>query len=537
MSKTVNLNLKNLTSSFYAQNGYILPKYDIAKVTKATLDNPTWVHFGAGNIFRAFPAKCLQQLLNNNEATTGIIIAEGFDYEIIDAVFKPYDNLTLDVTLRSDASIQKEVIASMVAAYKVDPSFEQDFAALEKAFINPSLQMVSFTITEKGYQLQNSQGYYTNVKVDFVTGLIKPTSYLGKVVYFLHKRFLSGMYPLTLVSMDNCSHNGLILKKSILEIANELLKNQQTTPEFIQYLTNNVAYPCSMIDKITPRPDNKIAQNLESEGFLDNKITVTNKNTYVASFVNGESTQYLIIEDNFKNGRPALEKAGFIFTSMEIVDQVEKMKVCTCLNPLHTVLAIYGCLLGYNAIYEEMKDKELVNFIKIVGYTEGLPVVVDPKIINPKNFIDEVINERLPNPFIPDTPQRIATDTSQKLKIRFGETIKAYVSDPSLNQCDLIAIPLVLAGWIRYLLALDDNLTPFTLSPDPLLNELQVIVENIEIGQILTINDLEGLLRDSNIFGVDLIEIGLAAKVIAYLNELLAGKGAIRKTLNKYFHN
>ena len=95
--------------------------------------------------------------------------------------------------------------------------------------------------------------------------------------------------------------------------------------------------------------------------------------------------------------------------------------------PLHTALAVYGCLLGYNSIADEMKDNELRALVEKIGYDEGMPVVIDPKIINPSDFIHEVVEKRLPNPFVPDSPQRIATDTSQKMSVRFGETIKAYV--------------------------------------------------------------------------------------------------------------
>ena len=86
--------------------------------------------------------------------------------------------------------------------------------------------------------------------------------------------------------------------------------------------------------------------------------------------------------------------------------------------------------LGYTKISEEMKDEQLKKLVEHIGYQEGLPVVVNPGVINPKDFIDTVLNVRFPNPFMPDTPQRIATDTSQKLAIRFGETIKAYDAAP-----------------------------------------------------------------------------------------------------------
>ena len=131
------------------------------------------------------------------------------------------------------------------------------------------------------------------------------------------------------------------------------------------------------------------------------------------------------------------------------MNKVERMKVTTCLNPLHTALAVCGCLLGYNRISEEMKDEDLVRLIRKIGYTEGLPVVTDPGVISPKEFIDTVVEVRLPNPFMPDTPQRIACDTSQKIPIRFGETIKSYLADKARDVKDLDAIPMAIAAWIR----------------------------------------------------------------------------------------
>ena len=141
------------------------------------------------------------------------------------------------------------------------------------------------------------------------------------------------------------------------------------------------------------------------------------------------------------------------------------MKVTACLNPLHTALAIFGCLLGYNLIADELKDKELKKLIEKLGYKEAMRVVPDPKIINPLEFIKEVIEVRFSNPYIPDTPQRIATDTSQKISIRFGETIKSYYERKDMDVSELIYIPIVIAGWCRYLLGIDDEGNEMILSP------------------------------------------------------------------------
>ena len=262
---------------------------------------------------------------------------------------------------------------------------------------------------------------------------------------------------------------------------------------------------------------------------------ITGKHTYVAPFVNAEECQYLVIEDHFPNGRPALEKGGLIFTSRETVDMVERMKVCTCLNPLHTALAVFGCLLGYERISEEMKNPSLRKLVEQIGYTEGLPVVTDPGILDPKEFLDTVLNVRIPNPFMPDIPQRIATDTSQKLAIRFGETIKAYAADPALKVSDLKFIPLVFAGWLRYLMGVDDFGKAFPLSPDPRLQELTAVVDSITPGDPVDAKAVLGnVLSDASLWGVDLCALGMDTTVYRYFEELTAGPGAVAATLQKY---
>ena len=261
---------------------------------------------------------------------------------------------------------------------------------------------------------------------------------------------------------------------------------------------------------------------------------ITSKNTYIAPFVNAEGPQYLVIEDKFPNGRPALEKAGVYLTDRDTVNKVERMKVTTCLNPLHTALAVYGCLLGYTLIADEMKDVELNKLVHEIGPDEGMPVVTNPGILSPEAFVDEVINVRIPNPFMPDTPQRIATDTSQKVGIRYGETIKSYVSKYG-DAKKLKAIPLAIAGWCRYLLGVDDNGEKFERSSDPMLCELTDILKEIEVGKPETYKgQLKTILSNKNIFGSDLYEAGLGDLIEEMFKKEIAEPGAVRKTLKEY---
>ena len=109
--------------------GYQLPKFDLEAVRQKTHDQPTWIHFGAGNIFRAFPAAVLRRVLDSGKYDRGVIAAEGFDFEIIDKAYRPYDNLSLLVLLKSDGSIEKRVVASITESLKADPQFGGDWSA------------------------------------------------------------------------------------------------------------------------------------------------------------------------------------------------------------------------------------------------------------------------------------------------------------------------------------------------------------------------------------------------------------------------
>lgn len=535
------LTREGLKSSEWKEKGYILPTFDYEKVLKNTKENPFWIHFGAGNIFRAFQANVVQSLLNEGVIDSGLIVAEGYDYEIIEKMYRPHDNVGALVTLKGNGSVEKTVVASIMEALTADSDNQNDWARLLEIFRNPSLQMVTFTITEKGYLLKKANSeYMPGVEEDFANGPVLPKSYIGKVVTCLHERYINGELPVAMVSMDNCSHNGDKLFAAVNEFAKEWENHGVCKSGFTAYVNNpsKVSFPWTMIDKITPRPDAKIEKMLLEDGIEQLEPVITSKNTYVAPFVNAEECQYLVIEDNFPNGRPELEKAGLYFTDRQTVDKVEKMKVCTCLNPLHTALAIFGNLLGYTLIADEMKDDDLNKLVNILGYKEGLPVVVDPKILSPKMFIDEVLQKRIPNPFMPDTPQRIACDTSQKLSIRFGETIKAYEKSDELDARNLEIIPFIFAGWLRYLMAIDDNGKAFELSPDPLLPDVCKYVEKIQIGKEFDVHSaVEDLLKKKEIFGVDLYDAGLAEKVENYFAKLCMKNGAVRSVLHEVVTN
>ncbi len=526
-----------LNRSWWKEAGYDIPEYDRKQMKERTKENPYWIHFGAGNIFRAFLAHAVQKLLNKGLLDRGLIVAAGYNYEMIDRVYHTHDDYTILVTLKADGSIEKTVIGSIAESLTLDTDNGMDFRRLKSIFEKDSLQMASFTITEKGYCLCNEKGERNpDVADDFRSGPGEPNSYIGKIASLLYTRFQSGEKPIALVSMDNCSRNGEKLQQAVNEYAVEWTKRGLAAPEFLEYINNpaRVSFPWTMIDKITPRPDVSIGRRLEKDGVEEMVPFAMSMHSYAAPFVNAEESGYLVIEDCFPNGRARLEGEGIYFARRATVEKSERMKVCTCLNPLHTALAIFGCLLGYDSIAQEMEDKELQKLITGIGYGEGLPAVDHPGILNPEEFLDSVVNKRFPNPFMPDTPQRIVTDTSQKLAARFGETIKAYIESKTLDVQDLEKIPLVLAGWLRYLAGMDDYGQQFELSPDPMLDTLRLYTSGLRLGKLKGAEErLMPILENEKIFGVNLYQAGMAEKVIEYYKEMMIGPGAVRGVLEK----
>lgn len=515
-----------------------VPLYNIEEIRENTKKNPTWIHFGAGNIFRGYIAKIVDNLLNDKLVDTGIIAVDTHatgrddDYEIVEKVYKNFDNLTLLALIHSNGNIDKRIIGSITDILHAD--FINYYDKLKEIFISKSLQVVSYTITEKGYSIKNTNGEYNkNIEEDINNDPKKSKNIISITTALLYERFKNGEYPLSLLSLDNCANNGDKLKDAVISIASEWSKKGFVENTFIEYLNNKVSYPLSMIDKITPRPSEIISKQLLDLGLEDMNIFQVGHNKQ-SGFVNAEYPEYLVIEDNFANGRMPLEKAGVFMTNRDTVQKTEKMKVTTCLNPLHTSLAIFGCLLNYNFIYEELQNPLLKKLIEKIGYEEGMKVVIDPKIINPKDFLKEVIEERLTNPFIPDSPKRIATDTSLKIPVRFGETIKSYIEN-NYDLSALVAIPLTISAWLRYLMAIDDNGEKMEISSDPMLEELQSYISKIRFKDVNSINNnLEPILSNKNIFGVNLYDTVLAKKIESYFKEMIENTGSVEKCLSKY---
>ena len=526
------LDLDTLRGSALADAGITAPTFDVEEMRRQAHDRPRWMHIGPGNLFRVHIARLAQDIMNSGAEQCGIAAIAPRDPQRLDRGLANHDLLTLGVTSHADGHTDVGAIASISEglAYRRD----DDFCRIAEIACAESLQLITLTITEKGYRLSGYDGSYQNAVIKDLSRdplSDRMSTAMGLVTALLVRRFYAGATPVALVSCDNFSHNGDKLRTSVLTIAAEWEKRGAIDHRVVEWITEKVAFPISVIDKITPAPSQQVSDRLALMGFED---MVIDPDAEVAGFVNTEPAEYLIIEDRFPNGRPELEKAGVYFTDRDTCDRFERMKVTSCLNPLHTALAIIGVLLRKPTIDETMKDPGLAGLVHHLGWKEGLPVVSDPGIVDPKEFLREVEDERFPNPFLGDTPSRIATDTSQKIPIRFGETIKSYLAKDSLDLASLRAIPFVFAAWCRYLMGIADDGDPVDLSPDPLLEELKSVVSGVRFGD----GDpkvISPILSRVDIFGVDLTATPLAGIVEQFFIRLTVGPGAVRSVLDEEF--
>ena len=525
---------------FWHSCGISLPSYPVKEVARRTQSAPQWAHFGIGNIFRIFIGGIADTLLEQGWMDRGLTCVEVFDPGIVEAIYAPHDNLALNILLHKDGKRDMRVCGAFSEVILATPQQSSDIARLRDVFTCPDLQMVSFTITEKGYALTDVEGaYLPAVAKDLVQGPDAPSTVIPLLTSMLYSRYCAGALPLALVSMDNCAHNGDLLKNAVLSVAHEWEQRGWIESGFLGYLQDpaRITFPWTMIDKITPRPSETWQHTLEEYGLENIGTVVTDKRTYIAPFANAEVPQYLVIEDDFPAGRPPLEKGyGVYMTDRRTVNLCERMKVTACLNPVHSALGPIGVVLGIDGFADLLEDPDLLSMAQRVAYTEGMPMIENPGILSPKAFTDELFQERFPNRYLGDTNLRLCTDVTQGWSVRFGQTIHAYVAHFG-SAASLTAIPLGIAGCFRYMMGTDDQGMPYPLAPDPLAEQLHEALSSLSLGNPDSLRDqLRPYLSNSQLFGIDLYTAGVGSKIEDMLRSMLEGPGACRSTVHRWMH-
>ena len=201
-------------------------------------------------------------MLTAGLSDAGIICCDGYDEELIDRCYRACDHLSLVVTLYSNGTINKEIVASVTESLKMS----EDMARLQRYSLRPRCRWSASPLTEKGYVFQNdAHEFLPDYAHDRDNGPEGCISFFGKLASLCLARCRAGLPPLALVSLDNCSDNGTRLERAMRYMARGWQEKKFITEDEYFFLLKKNTYPLSMIDKITPHPDMRIAEKLEED--------------------------------------------------------------------------------------------------------------------------------------------------------------------------------------------------------------------------------------------------------------------------------
>jgi len=469
---------------------YNLPKFEISTMVKRTKESPPWLHVGTCDTSRMLLANVGQNLLDAGHTAKGIIMYEAVDETIMPSVFTPHDNLTISATMNTDGKINKQVTASIADVFACNTD------ALCKMVAKPGLQMISFSAINCNSSTVCASPQEAKTAVEQITaGLLA--------------RFNAGGNPLALVALGCAT----ALEGSIVKIAQAWQESGNVPPQFIDYV-KSMTYPWVMVDKTIPPASDRVANLLTADGLAN----ITNVSPTL--FVNAEAFEYIAIEDKFPNRRPPLEKAGVLMTNRETVRKMLLLQDYAML--LNTAASVIGVLLKIPTVAECMKDERIVKLLHQLK-DEILPVAPTLSIIDPKEYLDEFLTQRLPNPYVPINP--IDMDVFPFASVLRERAKRGFSAD------SLEGIPLYAALWLRSHMAIDDRGLPLELhtSPSP---ACVAAVANLKLGEK---TDISTILSNSDVFGLDLYSAGLGEKVDTLFREISTSKDAISEKFSDLY--
>jgi mannitol 2-dehydrogenase len=416
------------------------PSYDRAALQSGV------VHMSVGGFHRSHQARYLDEFLQTH-AEDWMIHGVGcldVDIELI-TTMAGQDNL-YSLIERSGTKDELRVIGA-IKEFTHAPTQTQ---TVLDAIANNHIKIVSLTITEKGYCYDNDGNLDPNhplIKAELAGGT--PRSAIALLFTGLELRMRQGGTPVTVMSCDNLPGNGHVTERVLLQFA------EAKNPEVADWIRVNVSFPNGMVDRITPTPNAEvIALAREQFAIADDAALAS------------ESFLQWILEDNFINGRPALETVGVQF--VEDVTPYEKMKV-RLLNGSHSALSYVAYLMGYREVDAAMADPLIREFV--VRYmtddvTPSVPMVPGVDL----NDYKATLIERFSNPAISDKVQRLAMDGSQKIPNAIVPPLEHQLGSGG----SISYLAFALAGWYRYLRGIDEQGAPIEIT-DPMAEKLQAL--------------------------------------------------------------
>ncbi len=384
------------------------------------------VHVGVGNFHRAHEAYYTDCLLNRGDSEWGIcgICLLEKDLKMYQTLVNQ-DGLYTLVIKEADGNRQGRVIGSIVE-YLYAPS---DPSAVIRKMADPSIKIISLTITEGGYNYDPSSGQFDFNNPDIQWDLQhpdRPRTIFGYLTAAFRLRYQNGIPGLTVLSCDNIQQNGEVSRNMLMSYMREIL------PELWEWVSDQVTFPNSMVDRITPVTTSRDIEELKDHFRVDDSWPVI-----------CEPYIQWVIEDRFAQGRPSWEKCGAHF--VKEVEPYEKMKI-RLLNAGHSLLGFTGSLMGYSTIYEAVRDDLILGFLRDFMDQEVTPLLGSVEGIDLNAYKETLIN-RFSNPHMEDLLSRICSESSAKIPKFLVPTIEEQLEMKGPVKYGA----LIIAAWCRIL--------------------------------------------------------------------------------------
>ena len=432
------------------------------------------VHIGVGGFHRAHQGLVLQKLIELGDAQDWGVCGVGLRKEDkkISQIIDRHDCLYTLITRFPDGKVDTEVMGQLVSFLWAP---ENKKAVIDR-MASPETKIVSMTITEGGYNLRSDGSLdldHNDIQHD-MNNTEDPITIYGYLKAALKIRMERSETPFTIMSCDNIQHNGDVIRKMMLSFLSD------EDREFTDWVKQNVTFPNSMVDRITPVTTAAELDFLKGNFDLEDEWPVT-----------CEPFLQWVIEDNFSEGRPDFDRIEGVQFVKDVMPY-EKMKI-RLLNAGHSLLGIFGALMGIETINECLSNEQLRNILRLFWEKEALPILSEVDGIDLKAYMD-TLEERFANPNIQDKVSRICSETSAKLPRFLLPTIQENLEHEG---CIGIAT-LVVASWCYYC----DKQSDWNGKPLEIIDVLALDLHRAAKG---TEDDVLSFLRVREVFG-DLIE-------------------------------
>lgn len=465
----------------------VVPSYDRTALT------PGIAHFGVGGFHRAHQALVLDELLGRGEASDWAIMGIGVRKEDsrMRSILADQDGLYTLIEKHADGTRNARVIGSILGMLTVH---DDGVDAVLDLLTAPTTRIVSLTVTEGGYNINQSTGEFLldtpAVAADLVPGA-QPGTVFGLITEALRLRRDIGTAPFTVMSCDNLQDNGRIARRAILTYA------EAKDPELAEWISENTHFPNSMVDRITPvTTDEDRAEAQKITGLTDDWPVVC------------EPFFQWVLEESFGNGRPPYES-----TAVQLVDDVEPYELMKLrlLNASHQGLCYFGHLLGYRLADQATSDPLIADLLRRYMLEEGTPTLRPLPGIDVAAYREELIS-RFSNPEIRDTVARLCAESSDRIPKWLVPVIRERLDAGG----SVTRSAAIVASWARYATGIDEQGEPIEIV-DNLRDQVMAAARNTD--------DPLAFVRDRELFG-DLAERAAFTEPYLHALEVLHTSGA-----------